>query len=610
MSAPSLASVPGLADHASYMDASEAELAAMLVANGQAHVFSSWREGADEAAKHAFFEQVRGLERGYPGGVTAYCNQARTLLRDSATDANPFEGYTPKVPMGVKLDYESKEFEEMEELGLSLFKDSACVLVAGGLGERLGYSGIKVALPTELSSGTTYLGLYCAEILALQAASNALSGTSIQVPLVIMTSDDTHGRTVDLLVSNGYFGMAEGQVVIVKQEKVAALLDNDAHVASLSPYELDTKPHGHGDVHTLLCASGLASKWAAEGRKYLLFFQDTNALCFTTALACMGFSARERLEVNSVCVPRMAGEAVGAIARLDHSDGSSITCNVEYNQLAPLLMATLGTGDVNDASGYSPFPGNINQLIMSIPEYDAVLQRTKGLVPEFVNPKYSDAAKSKFTKPTRLECMMQDHPRVLLPGARVGFVQLPDWTYSPVKNSVAEGVKKASAGVAPRCASQGELEMYEAACKRLRRLGCDIAAPAPWHITGFSLPRGPAVVLAPNLGPTNASLAPKFPTPQHVHVAAGATLLLSGARLTVEKLSLHGTLIVTACDGAEVVIRNLTVTNAGWDLEPLSAGSTAPEVLQIRGYSLKKSAQLVLDFPVPGKYVIDDTVSA
>jgi hypothetical protein len=45
----------------------------------------------------------------------------------------------------------------------------------------------------------------------------------------------------------------------------------------------------------------------------------------------------------------------------------------------------------------------------------------------------------------------------------VGFVQLPDWTYSPVKNNLADAQKKAASGVAPRCASQGELEMYEGA---------------------------------------------------------------------------------------------------------------------------------------------------
>ena len=175
--------------------------------------------------------------------------------------------------MGTKLTFGNPEFEELERLGLSLFKgeasgvevvsagfncvrvgepwvppavtplptthmssparhtarvhttrgitarcgcpDCACVLVAGGLGERLGYSGIKVALPTEITTGTTYLGLYCKEILALQAASNAVAGgTTRTVPLAIMTSDDTHGRTVATLEAESYFGMADGQVTL------------------------------------------------------------------------------------------------------------------------------------------------------------------------------------------------------------------------------------------------------------------------------------------------------------------------------------------------------------------------------------------------------------
>lgn len=37
--------------------------------------------------------------------------------------------------------------------------------------------------------------------------------------------------------------------------------------------------------------------------------------------------------------------------------------NVEYNQLDPLLRATgYPDGDVNDETGFSPFPGNINQV--------------------------------------------------------------------------------------------------------------------------------------------------------------------------------------------------------------------------------------------------------
>jgi UDP-sugar pyrophosphorylase len=40
------------------------------------------------------------------------------------------------------------------------------------------------------------------------------------IPLAIMTSDDTHQMTVDLLEANKYFGMVEGQVTIMKQNKV------------------------------------------------------------------------------------------------------------------------------------------------------------------------------------------------------------------------------------------------------------------------------------------------------------------------------------------------------------------------------------------------------
>lgn len=37
--------------------------------------------------------------------------------------------------------------------------------------------------------------------------------------------------------------------------------------------------------------------------------------------------------------------------------------NVEYNQLDPLLRATINSeGDVNCETGFSPFPGNINQV--------------------------------------------------------------------------------------------------------------------------------------------------------------------------------------------------------------------------------------------------------
>lgn len=53
------------------------------------------------------------------------------------------------------------------------------------------------------------------------------------MPLAIMVSDDTHDRTLALLEANQWFGFPKDQLSLLKQEKVASLLDNDARLAIL-----------------------------------------------------------------------------------------------------------------------------------------------------------------------------------------------------------------------------------------------------------------------------------------------------------------------------------------------------------------------------------------
>ena len=52
-------------------------------------------------------------------------------------------------------------------------------------------------------------------ILALQARA----APDAQLPLAIMTSGDTHARTEALLAEHANFGMAPGQITLLKQEK-------------------------------------------------------------------------------------------------------------------------------------------------------------------------------------------------------------------------------------------------------------------------------------------------------------------------------------------------------------------------------------------------------
>lgn len=51
---------------------------------------------------------------------------------------------TSQVPTGESLTFGDDNFINYEQTGVREAKNAAFVLVAGGLGERLGYNGIKV----------------------------------------------------------------------------------------------------------------------------------------------------------------------------------------------------------------------------------------------------------------------------------------------------------------------------------------------------------------------------------------------------------------------------------------------------------------------------------
>lgn len=69
------------------------------------------------------------------------------------------------------FEYNTKEFYEMEKIGMEELTYCGYVLIAGGLGERLGYNSIKVGLPIETFTNLTYLNFYIKKILAIQVCS-------------------------------------------------------------------------------------------------------------------------------------------------------------------------------------------------------------------------------------------------------------------------------------------------------------------------------------------------------------------------------------------------------------------------------------------------------
>jgi UDP-sugar pyrophosphorylase len=161
------------------------------------------------------------LNKVTPGGLKDYIMRARRFLLDSKNNVNPFDNYKPEVPAGVELHVGDKLLDEMEALGLQELEKVGFVLIAGGLGERLGYSGIKIGLPVcTLEDGYTYIKFYAQYVKACKERAVGLRGgaedPNFYVPLCIMVSDDTHDRTVKILEENHYFGLDKAHVDLVK----------------------------------------------------------------------------------------------------------------------------------------------------------------------------------------------------------------------------------------------------------------------------------------------------------------------------------------------------------------------------------------------------------
>lgn len=583
----------------------EQALIAELLQAGQEHLFAGWdAPGVHEEDKAAFLTSLTRINDSYPGGLTGYISNARKLLAEAQEGGNPFEGFVPHQPDKVDLAQFDATYDHYEALGLAHFDKTAVVLVAGGLGERLGYSGIKLDIPVEVTESVSYLAQYAACLKAMEARMKKPQA----VPFIIMTSEDTNAKTVAVLEANNRFGLKKEQIHILKQELVPAISDNEGRLALEEKYKLILKPHGHGDIHMLLHSSGLAAQLEKQGIKHLLFIQDTNGQVFNAAPAALGVSVEKGFDFNSIAVNRIPGEAVGGLAKLVKGN-TALTLNVEYNQLDPLLRATVSLeGDVPNAQGFSMFPGNINVLVIKLESYVKILKRTQGIIAEFVNPKYSDATRTSFKKPTRLETMMQDLPKLFGPDEKVGVTIFDRrWCFSANKNNIKDAAAKHAAGGPPESGATAESDFYLAGRMKLASAGVQMKTAKEELILGIPFTPGPRVLLRPSFAMTLSEVRAKI---KGGKISGDATLVLDGKDITLEhvEIAAGSALVIKAVDGAKVTVKDLQVENDGFKLVPLSEeeqnSPATPEYLRIRGYRIENRSAAVYEIAKPGNYTI------
>lgn len=144
----------------------------------------------------------------------------------------------------------------MEKLGVNQLQYCCFAIVGGGIGERLGSTRPKLCLTSNLITNDTFLGFYFSYFRAIEHRFHCT------VPVVIMTSHGTHDsyspsillncRICQELEEHHYYGLNKEEVHLLLQIEVPSIINTAGQLAVQSDGHLVFKPHGHGDIHTLL----------------------------------------------------------------------------------------------------------------------------------------------------------------------------------------------------------------------------------------------------------------------------------------------------------------------------------------------------------------------
>ena len=572
----------------------EPQIIKLLQELNQAHIIEKYN-CSSKKEQNDFIIQFNELNKICRGGIKNYINRAKILLEFNKKNKNYLNDITIEVPKNIPhIEIGTEKFFELEKLGFKELKDTVFILVAGGLGERLGYTGIKIGLENDLITLRTYIEIYTDFIKAYEdrIRKNYQLTKDWFIPFCIMTSGDTHNETISLLNSHNYFGMKEGQISILQQNKIPALLDNECHLAlEKDKFLIETKPHGHGDIHYLLYQSGKVKKWVEEGKKYMVQFMDTNALAFNCIPASIGANVKYNYDINSVVVQRRPKDAIGAICRFSKKDGTSYVQNVEYNFVDSLLKNNYnGKGDVANEKGLSDFPGNLNVLVFKIDSYLKILEETQGLVPEFINPKYTDESRTKFKSSTRLECLMQDIPKLVKKGEIIGYTFFDRWfCFSACKNNLKDAIEKLKKNETGESAFTVERDIFKTNERILSEicLKLEVIKTEPENeinIEGLNIKFGPKIIIYPSFAPTITELKLKMTKMKKgIKMTNNSILILKNDINIEEGIDLDGYLIVDKdeknfiiCKNKKRVVYRLLKRNEGKDYEKL------------RGYTILK----------------------
>ncbi len=303
------------------------ELRSLAEKHGQGHIFRWW-DDLDDAQRRELLEQVSEID--FP--------LLERLVRELVLGDGWRHHYAKLRPADpVPLPSTPEQLAERQEAkarGEALLREGkvAALVVAGGVGTRLGYPHPKGMFPASPVRNKPLFQLHAEKILAARRRYGA------PLPWYVMTSEATDGETRDFFAANDYFGLPPGDVVFFKQGWLPAV-DLKGHLLMAEKWRLAASPNGHGGVVEALARSGALGDMARRGITTISYFQVDNPLIKITDPVFLGFHALRGSEFSSK-----------ALAKRDPEEGLGVFCYTDHT------MVVVEYSDLPDELKYARRP--------------------------------------------------------------------------------------------------------------------------------------------------------------------------------------------------------------------------------------------------------------
>ncbi len=219
-------------------------------------------------------------------------------------------------PPGVRLDGSGLGFsaQEAKEAGEYLLRQGrvGVIIVAGGVGTRLGFDQPKGMFPIGPISRKSLFQIHLEKVLALSRRYG------LRVAVYLMTSPATDRPTRLFLQQHDFFGLPEKDVVVFCQGTMPAVDAQTGKLLLESEDRVAVSPDGHGGLIGAMARSGALQDAQNRGIEHFFYFQVDNPLVPMCDPLFLGWHSLADSEMTTqVIAKRSPDERVGNVVSVD-----------------------------------------------------------------------------------------------------------------------------------------------------------------------------------------------------------------------------------------------------------------------------------------------------